>query len=119
MPRRSKGTRVNRKLKPQTLPDKFTPGFTAELDNRTLLSRALRQRFEAIAADLGGDLSNLKASLLERYVWLEALMCRIEGELATADDPNELAATLARWIQLCNAFQGIVEQWPRLFHNLR
>ena len=119
MPRESKGTRVNRKLKPQTLPAKFTPGFTAELDNRTLLSRALRQRFEAIAADLGGDLSNLKASLLERCVWLEALMCRIEGELATADDPQELPATLARWIQLCNAFQGIVEQWPRLFHNLR
>lgn len=111
MPRVSKGSRTNRKLKPDGLPGKFQPGFVGELDGRTLLARALRQRFEAIASDLGGveELSTLKSSLLERLVWLEATLAQIESGLAVAQDPKLVNEVLARWIQAVNSFTGIAK----------
>jgi len=100
-----------RKLKP-ALPAKFQQGFIAELDCRTLMARTLRQRFAAIADDLGGEdqLSNLIASLLERCIFLEAMLTKIESDLTLAKDGQDskaVAETLARWVQLVNSFQGI------------
>jgi hypothetical protein len=111
MPRVSAGTRVNRKLKPASLPAKFAPGFLGELDGRTELARALKQRFEAIVSDLGGEaeLSNLKTSLAERAVFLEAMLVKIESDLATANDPKAVAEILSRWIQAVNSFTGIAK----------
>jgi hypothetical protein len=105
MPRVSKGTRANRKLKPSGVPEKFQPGFVGELDGRTLLARALRQRYEAIASDLGGEpeLSTLKSSLLERAIWLEAMLVKIESDLAASQDPKLIAS----WIQAVNSYMGI------------
>src|SRR4029450_6286737 len=96
MPRESKGTRTNRKLKAATLPAKFNPNFVDTLDGRSLLARALRQRFQAIAGDLGGEceLSALKSSLLERLVWLEAMLSKIESDLATSGDAKTVNEVL-------------------------
>lgn len=111
MPRVSKGTRTNRKLKAETLPQRFQPGFKGELDGRTLLARALQQRFSAIASDLGGEqeLSSLKSSLLERLVWLEATLVKIESGLASTTDAKSASEAVARWIQGCNALLGIAK----------
>jgi len=104
----AKRIRPNRKLKPVTLPDKPRPGFIATIDNRTLLARALRQRFESIVNDLGGEgaLSTIKLSLVERFVWLEAVLVKTEdGFKSTEAD----AKTLAVWIQASNAYHGLAK----------
>jgi len=99
-----------RKLKP-ALPKLFQPGFIDELDCRTLMARALRQRFESIAADLGGidALSTIKASLIERFVFLEAVLLRMEAALANTDDAKASAEVVARWVQSVNAYQGLAK----------
>src|SRR5262245_26361411 len=111
MARVGKGTRTNRKRKPAELPAKFAPGFVGTLDGRSLLARALRQRFEAIASDLGGEgeLSALKVSLLERLVWLEAMLSKIESDLAGTTDAKAVSEILSRWIQAVNSFTGIAK----------
>lgn len=109
MPRVSKGTRVNRKTKPSELEGAFVAGFISRLDGRTELAKALKSRFDSIADDLGGEreLSALKLSLLERLVWLEATLSRIEADLANTNDPKSASETLARWIQAVNSFTGL------------
>lgn len=127
MPRKSKGTRTNASHKAQKTPAKFEPGFIARLDQRTELARALRDRWEAIADDLGGpdELSTIKAGLVERYVWLESVLQGVEHQLAQAqlDDDEESAAEtqallISRWIQATNSLLGIgkvlgIERKPR------
>lgn len=105
MPRVSKGTRTNRKLKPDTLPARYEPAFLQRMDGRTELARVLKQRFDCIAEDLGGidALSNIKASLLERFIFLEGTLADIEYNMTAGADPKARAELIARWIQGCNA----------------
>ena len=116
MPRQSKGTRTNRRTKPDKAPAKFEPGFLLRLDQRTELARVLRDRYDAVAADLGGEdeLSTIKAGLVERYVWLESIIQGTEHQLALiqqGDDPAAAARAggelVSRWIQAVNALLGI------------
>lgn len=109
MPRTSKGTRTNRKLKPETLPAKFQAGFLSTLDGRTELARALRANRQAIVDDIGGeaDLSHVKNALVERFVWLEGILQTIEHEMA-AGTINKSEA-LGRWIQGLNAMSGLAK----------
>lgn len=95
--------------KPQTIPLRFEPNFIAKLDQRTEIARLLRDRFEGIADDLGGadELSGIKASLLERFVFLEATLSRLETDLTTSDDAKTASEIMARWIQGSNALLGI------------
>ena len=108
MTKTSKGTRKNRKHKPG-IPTKFEPGFVARLDGRTEIYKALRERFDDLADDLGGvaDLSGIKRSLLERFVWLEVTLTTIEAGMATADDVKSMGDILPRWIQATNSLLGI------------
>lgn len=111
MPRVSRGTRINTHHKPGELPTRYAPGFIATLDGRTELARLLRLRFDTIACDLGGadSLSSIKSSLLERFIWLEATLSRIEADLAATADPKASAELLSRWIQGCNSLLGIAK----------
>src|SRR5690349_3353855 len=111
MPRVSRGTRTNRKLKPAEIPTAFEPGFIARLDGRTGLARALRDRFDSLAADLGGieEMSGVRSSLLARFVWLEASLAKLENDMATAADPKATSEVLSRWIQGCNSLLGIAK----------
>ncbi|MCG3774701.1 MAG: hypothetical protein JW395_1525 [Nitrospira sp.] len=108
MPRVSQGTRTNAKHKAETLPTSFQAGFITALDGRTELARGLKERFESIATDLGGlhELSNIKASLVERFCWLEASLSKIEHDMASADTKTS-SELLARWVQGCNSLLGI------------
>jgi hypothetical protein len=85
----------------------FEPGFLAKLDRRTEVARLLRERFDGIAADLGGQLSGIQASLLERFVFLEASLMKLEAEMAKAKDAKTTSEIMARWTQACNALLGI------------
>jgi hypothetical protein len=79
------------------------------MDQRTLTARALRDRYESVAADLGGlqELSGIRASLLERFIHLEAVLVRLESEMAAAGDAVTASEIMGRWIQACNALVGI------------
>ncbi len=109
MPRVSRGTRTNQSHKGRVLPPKYTAGFLTTLDGRTELARGLRERFDSIVADLGGpgELSQIKASLVERFVWLEASLMSIEAAMAETTDPKQYADLVARWTQACNTLLGI------------
>lgn len=112
MPRVSKGTRVNRRTKPQTLPTRFEPGFIQKLDQRTETARSLRANYEAVCNDLGGEqeLSYLQRSLVERALWMEALMADVEYKMMTArqsDDAALITQLIGRWAQMVNAYSGL------------
>jgi len=98
-----------RKRKRIALPTKFKPGFLNGLDGRTELAQALKLRFDDISYDLGGieELSAIKASLLERFIWLEATLSKIEADLANTGDAKTAADVMTRWIQGCNLLLGI------------
>jgi hypothetical protein len=107
MPRALK---TGRKNKQPPLPKQFKPGFLAELDGRSLLVKALRERREAIISDLGGEgsMSTLKLTLVDRAIWLEAVITKCESELALAADTAAVSGLISRWVQMVNALQGLV-----------
>lgn len=104
-----KTDRRNASSKPQTLPAKFKAGFLSAMDGRTDLAKALRQNYEVIVADVGGreDVGHVKAALVERFVWLEAILQTLEHEMAQGKiDKGE---ALGRWIQAVNALSGLAK----------
>jgi hypothetical protein len=107
--------------KTTSLPEKFEPGFLAKLDGRTEISRLLHSNYLAIVADLGGEseLSHIKLALVERFVFLEAVLCGIESQLAVAraaKAKNDVEAArkvevelIGRWIQAVNSLTGLAK----------
>src|SRR5262245_21563039 len=95
--------------KPQEVPAKFRTGFLAELDGRTDLAKALRANYDAIVADVGGkeDVGHVKAALVERFVWLEAILQTIEAGLVKGG--IDKADALGKWIQAVNALSGLAK----------
>jgi hypothetical protein len=101
-----------RRTKRVTLPESYQRGFLFGLDRRTELARVLKERFATIADDLGGiaNLSTIKAGLLERYIWLEAVLQRLEEDIAKSPDPTAAAETISRWVQASNSLMGFARQ---------
>jgi hypothetical protein len=99
---------VNHKQMPAT----YHPGFLKALDQRTVFARGLRQRYDSLAEDLGGaaNLSGIKASLLERFVYLEVMLARLEAEIGLTKDANTAEKTTSRWIQGLNALSGLASK---------
>lgn len=88
----------------QAPPDKYVPGWLESLDGRTALAVDMRERWQSLTTDLGGEarLSYAQRSLCERCLWLEFWLRTQEQALA---DGNEFDA--GKWTQACNALQGI------------
>ena len=112
MPRtyKPKTNRKNVASKPQTLPAKFSLGFLSQLDGRTEVAKALRANYDAIVRDVAGDaadLSHVKAALVERFVWLEAILQGIEHEMVTGTTSKTEA--IGRWIQAVNSLSGLAK----------
>lgn len=101
--------RKNASTKPQTVPAKFKSGFLSTLDKRTDLAKALRQNYEAIVADIGGrdDIGHVKSSLIERFVWLEAILQSIEHEMVAGEISKSEA--IGKWIQAVNSLSGLAK----------
>ncbi len=107
MPRVSKGTRECPPSKPQSIPGKFKPGFLAEMDGRKEIVKTLRANYETIVNDLGGadDVSHVKGALVERFVWLEAILQTLEHSMANGD--TTFQETLGKWTQAVNSLNGL------------
>ena len=113
--------KTNRKYgheKPTTLPTKFRAGFLAELDKRTELAKALRDYYASIVSDIGGpeSIGHVKAALIERFCWLEAILQTLEHEMANGTINKSDA--LGKWIQAVNSLSGLakvlgIERNPR------
>jgi hypothetical protein len=87
-----------------SIPEKYTPDFMARLDKRTVLGRAVVDRYEAILADLGGDdaLTSVKRSLVRRFTWFEVMIEGMECRAAAGE-----AIDIGSWTQLVNSWLGI------------
>lgn len=90
-----------------TLPRKYEPGFLRRMDRRTEISQRLQLSFDNIVDDLGGvdHLSHIKLSLIERFVFLEALLQRWESIISTK--PSVADEFVGKWVQASNAIQGL------------
>jgi len=97
------------KTKPKTtvVPIRYERGFLNRLDGRTEVAKALHANFETIASDLGGkaELSHVKSSLVERFVFLEATLNGIESVMAVKPDSD----SMGQWIQAVNALTGLAK----------
>src|ERR1700693_1855017 len=95
------------RMKLTELPEEYVPGFLRELDERTNLCQRLNAAYQRIIEDAGGqaNLSLVKLSLIERFVFLSEMLERWELEIV--QHPNETAAALTRWVQAVNSIQGL------------
>lgn len=90
--------------KTKTVPDRYSPGWMQQLDGRTQLAQELRNRYQALASDLGGhdSLSYQERSLVDRALFLELHLQQEEERLASGKDFDS-----GKWVQACNALSGI------------
>jgi hypothetical protein len=97
------------KPKAPRIPPRYEAGFLSRLDRRTEVAKSLQANYDAIADDLGGkqELSHVKSSLVERFVFLEATLNRIENDMARK--PNDLGDNVGKWIQAVNALTGLAK----------
>ena len=74
------------------------------------MSKTLNRNFDAIVADLGGEdvLSQVKRSMIERFVFLAACLQTWENQIATQGTKGT-EKLLGRWIQATNALTGIAK----------
>ena len=103
------------------IPEKYSPDFMDRLDKRTVLGRAVLERYQAVMCDLGGEeaLTTIKRSLVRRFTWFEVM---IEGMECRAAAGEEL--DIGSWTQITNSWLGIarllgLERKSRLTRRLQ
>ena len=86
------------------IPEKYTPDFMERLDKRTVLGKAISQRFETVATDCGGldTLSHVKVGIVRRFIWMEAVIEGFELQLAAGN-----MIDLGSYTQLINSWIGL------------
>lgn len=86
------------------IPTNYSPDFMERLDKRTVLGKAIVERYEAIVTDLGGGdaLTTIKHSMVRRFVWFEAMIEGMECDAASGKDVD-----IGSWTQLTNTWLGI------------
>lgn len=86
------------------IPEKYAPDFITYLDKRTVMGKAVSDRYEALVADLGGAdaLSTVKHGLVRRFVWFEAMIEGIECRAASGE-----VVDIGSWTQLVNSWLGV------------
>jgi hypothetical protein len=87
-----------------SIPERYSPDFMDRLDKRTVLGRAVFDRYYAIVSDLGGDeaLSNIRRSLVRRFTWFEIMIEGMECRAAAGEGVD-----IGSWTQLTNSWLGI------------
>lgn len=85
-----------------TLPERFTPQFWQEADQRLAIVREIRRRVTALKADSGAD-SAQKQTLCERAVFL-ALQLETQEREAVENGRIDLGS----YTQGCNALLGLL-----------
>jgi hypothetical protein len=87
-----------------SIPPRYTPDFMDRLDKRTVLGRAVVDRYEAVLSDLGGEanLTAIKRSLVRRFTWFEVMIEGMECRAAAGEGVD-----IGSWTQLTNSWLGI------------
>lgn len=69
----------------------------------------LRANRTAIIDDLGGELelSHIQLAIIDRYIFLEALLAQLERDIATK--PKLASELVGRWIQAVNSLTGLAK----------
>ena len=83
--------------KQSEIPNKYSADWLEKLDGRTTLARAVNERYESLATDLGGidALSYQKRSLCKRAIWMEAIIEQQEAALARGQEVDQGKLTQA------------------------
>lgn len=86
------------------LPADYVPDFMERLDMRTVLGKAVSERFHAVMTDLGGEenLTTVKRSLARRFTWFEVMLEGMECRMASGEQID-----IGSWTQLTNSWLGI------------
>jgi len=86
------------------IPEKYSPDFMERLDRRTVLGKAVSQRFQAVASDCGGldSLAHAKVGLIKRFLWMECVIEGIELQLAAGEQID-----IGTYTQLTNTWLGL------------
>jgi hypothetical protein len=73
------------------------------------VAKLLRERINALCADLGGraNLSHLQLALIDRAVFLQAVLETLESEMRT--NGLDRADILTRWTAANNQFVGVAK----------
>jgi hypothetical protein len=87
-----------------SIPAKYSPDFMDRLDKRTVLGKAVVDRYTAVVQDLGGDeaLTSIKRSLVRRFTWFEVMIEGMECRAAAGEGVD-----IGSWTQLTNSWLGI------------
>jgi hypothetical protein len=87
-----------------TIPTKYRADFIERLDKRTVLGRAVHDRYQAVVSDLGGEeaLSTIKRSHVRRLVTLESMLEGIECKALAGEEVDA-----GSWTQLLNSWLGV------------
>jgi hypothetical protein len=91
------------------IPPRYEKGFLAKLDNRTEIAKRLRVHYVAICDDLGGEenLSHIKLALIERFVFLQAVINKYESDMANNADGT--VESMGKWGQAVNSLIGLAK----------
>jgi hypothetical protein len=93
------------------LPQRWEPGFLSRVDHNLPIYRDLQDSYDEIVDDAGGEagLTRTKKALVERFVFLEAVLRTLEHRIAEAmaDNPKKTMEDLSRWIQALNSLTGL------------
>ena len=89
------------------IPDKYSPDFMERLDKRTVLGKAVSERFRTVAMDCGGldTLSHVKTGLIKRFLWMECVIEGFELQLAAGNQID-----VGSYSQLTNTWLGLARQ---------
>mgnify|MGYP006430004891 CR=1 FL=1 len=95
-----------RERKRDDINEHWHAGILSELDQRTALARALRDRLHALMDDLGGEtaLSYQQRVICERVIFLELWCQRAEARLCRDGTLDNVAV----WTQASNTLAGLL-----------
>jgi hypothetical protein len=103
-----------------SIPKKYEPDFMSRLDKRTVLGKAVVDRYQRVTVDLGGEenLTAIKRSLVRRLTWFEIMIEGMECRAAAGEGVD-----IGSWTQLVNSWLGIarmlgLERKPRNVRSL-
>ena len=87
-----------------SIPERYAPDFMDRLDKRTVLGRAVLERYQSVLSDLGGEdaLTTIKRSLIRRFTWFEVMIEGMECRAAAGEGVD-----IGAWTQLTNSWLGI------------
>ncbi|MGQ7242942.1 hypothetical protein ACUN9V_05695 [Salinicola sp. V024] len=87
-------------------PVSYSSDWLEKLDGRTILARAVHQRYAALTDDLGGvdALSYQRRSLAKRAIYIEAVIERHEAALSRGEDVD-----MGRLTQATNSLIGLLK----------